>query len=180
MRRSIPARARAAPGTLCPSIPRDARVRCFASHGRRRLSRWRCRCTNAALFTWSEWAAMLGEEIKRAQAAGDPDTGETYYHHWLAALERSSPRRASPTRDDARALPRRLGPRRRPHAARQADRADAGRFRGIGFARSAPDASKQRATFAQQVRRRRRWPEFARSGARGWRPARSDTRDRGA
>ncbi|HEY1543234.1 MAG TPA: nitrile hydratase accessory protein, partial [Xanthobacteraceae bacterium] len=25
---------------------------------------------------------------KRAQAAGDPDTGETYYHHWLAALER--------------------------------------------------------------------------------------------
>ena len=31
---------------------------------------------------------MLGEEIKKAQAAGDPDTGETYYHHWLATLER--------------------------------------------------------------------------------------------
>ena len=30
----------------------------------------------------------LGKEIKRAQAAGDPDTGDTYYHHWLAALER--------------------------------------------------------------------------------------------
>ena len=28
------------------------------------------------------------DEIKRAQAAGDPDTGETYYRHWLAALER--------------------------------------------------------------------------------------------
>ena len=40
------------------------------------------------LFTWKEWAATLGEEIKRAQAAGDPDTGETYYRHWLAALER--------------------------------------------------------------------------------------------
>ena len=40
------------------------------------------------LFTWGEWAATLGEEIKKAQAAGDPDTGETYYHHWLAALER--------------------------------------------------------------------------------------------
>lgn len=40
------------------------------------------------IFTWSEWAATLGEEIKRAQAAGDPDTGETYYRHWLAALER--------------------------------------------------------------------------------------------
>ena len=40
------------------------------------------------LFTWPEWAATLAAEIKRAQAAGDPDTGETYYHHWLCALER--------------------------------------------------------------------------------------------
>ena len=39
------------------------------------------------LFTWHEWAATLAEEIKRAQAAGDPDTGETYYRHWLATLE---------------------------------------------------------------------------------------------
>ena len=40
------------------------------------------------VFTWKEWAATLAAEIARAQAAGDPDTGETYYHHWLAALER--------------------------------------------------------------------------------------------
>jgi nitrile hydratase accessory protein len=40
------------------------------------------------LFTWTEWAATIAEEIKRAQAAGDPDTGETYYRHWLNALER--------------------------------------------------------------------------------------------
>lgn len=40
------------------------------------------------LFTWAEWAATLADEIKRAQRAGDPDTGETYYHYWLAALER--------------------------------------------------------------------------------------------
>jgi nitrile hydratase accessory protein len=40
------------------------------------------------LFTWTEWSATLADEIKRAQAAGDPDTGETYYRHWLAALER--------------------------------------------------------------------------------------------
>lgn len=39
-------------------------------------------------FTWSEWAALLGEEIRKAQAAGDPDTGATYYQHWLATLER--------------------------------------------------------------------------------------------
>jgi nitrile hydratase accessory protein len=40
------------------------------------------------LFTWSEWAASLADEIKRAQASGDPDTGETYYRHWLATLEK--------------------------------------------------------------------------------------------
>lgn len=40
------------------------------------------------LFTWSEWAAALAEEIGRAQLGGDPDTGETYYLHWLATLER--------------------------------------------------------------------------------------------
>ncbi len=40
------------------------------------------------LFTWTEWSTALAAEIKRAQASGDPDTGETYYRHWLAALER--------------------------------------------------------------------------------------------
>ena len=34
-----------------------------------------------------EWAAALSEQIRRAQAAGDPDLGDTYYQHWLAALE---------------------------------------------------------------------------------------------
>jgi nitrile hydratase accessory protein len=42
----------------------------------------------SGLFTWTEWAATLGDEIKKAQAAGDPETGETYYQHWLATLER--------------------------------------------------------------------------------------------
>jgi nitrile hydratase accessory protein len=40
------------------------------------------------LFTWREWTAVLADEIRQAQANGDPDTGETYYRHWLAALER--------------------------------------------------------------------------------------------
>ena len=39
------------------------------------------------LFTWPEWAAALAEAIARAQAAGDPDDGSTYYRHWLAAIE---------------------------------------------------------------------------------------------
>lgn len=39
------------------------------------------------LFTWPEWAQALGTQIAAAQAAGDADLGDTYYHHWLAALE---------------------------------------------------------------------------------------------
>lgn len=40
------------------------------------------------VFSQREWTASLAKEIKAAQAAGDPDTGETFYRHWLAALER--------------------------------------------------------------------------------------------
>jgi nitrile hydratase accessory protein len=40
------------------------------------------------LFTWTEWAAALADEIKLAQKNGDPDTGTTYYRHWLATLEK--------------------------------------------------------------------------------------------
>jgi nitrile hydratase accessory protein len=39
------------------------------------------------LFTWREWADALAAQIAAAQAAGDADRGDTYYHHWLAALE---------------------------------------------------------------------------------------------
>jgi len=39
-------------------------------------------------FTAEEWAETLGQEIRKAQGAGDPDDGSTYYLHVLAALER--------------------------------------------------------------------------------------------
>ncbi len=39
-------------------------------------------------FSWQQWASVLSEEIVRAQAAGDPDIGDSYYQHWLAALEK--------------------------------------------------------------------------------------------
>lgn len=42
----------------------------------------------AGLFSWREWADALAQCIGEAQAAGDPDLGDTYYEHWLAALER--------------------------------------------------------------------------------------------
>lgn len=39
------------------------------------------------LFTWPEWAQALAQRVAAAQAGGDPDLGDTYYRHWLAALE---------------------------------------------------------------------------------------------
>ncbi len=39
------------------------------------------------VFSWAEWTEALTEAIAAAQAAGDPDLGDTYYEHWLAALE---------------------------------------------------------------------------------------------
>ena len=39
------------------------------------------------LFTWREWADALAEQIAAAKARGEADRGDTYYHHWLAALE---------------------------------------------------------------------------------------------
>jgi nitrile hydratase accessory protein len=71
-----------------PSIPRDAEGPVFREPWEAQAFAMALALHERGLFTWSEWAATLGEEIKRAQAAGDPDTGETYYRHWLNALER--------------------------------------------------------------------------------------------
>ena len=40
------------------------------------------------IFTWAEWAEMLGAARARAAAPGAPDTSESYYQDWLATLER--------------------------------------------------------------------------------------------
>ena len=42
---------------------------------------------DAGLFSWGEWVEALSAAIADAQAAGDPDLGDTYYDHWVAALE---------------------------------------------------------------------------------------------
>ncbi len=46
------------------------------------------RLYEVGVFEWAEWAAALSLEIERAQAAGNPDLGDTYYLHWLNVLER--------------------------------------------------------------------------------------------
>src|SRR5688572_30622666 len=71
-----------------PSIPCDAEGPVFREPWEAQAFAMALALHDRGVFTWPEWAAALAEEIKRAQADGDPDTGETYYHHWLATLER--------------------------------------------------------------------------------------------
>ena len=71
-----------------PGIPRDDDGPVFREPWEAHAFAMALALHERGLFTWNEWATALAEEIKRAQAAGDPDTGETYYRHWLATLER--------------------------------------------------------------------------------------------
>jgi nitrile hydratase accessory protein len=71
-----------------PGIPCDAEGPVFREPWEAQAFAMTLALYDRGLFTWPEWAAMLAAEIERARAKGDPDTGETYYHHWLAALER--------------------------------------------------------------------------------------------
>lgn len=71
-----------------PGIPHDSYGPVFREPWEARAFAMALALHDAGLFAWTEWAATLGEEIKKAQGAGDPDTGDTYYRHWLATLER--------------------------------------------------------------------------------------------
>jgi nitrile hydratase accessory protein len=79
---------RAAAATGMPGLPRDEGGPVFREPWEAQAFALAVALNARGLFTWTEWAAALSEEIKRAQAAGDPDLGNTYYRHWLAALER--------------------------------------------------------------------------------------------
>jgi nitrile hydratase accessory protein len=70
------------------AIPVDQRTPTFSEPWEAQAFALTLALHRRGVFTWGEWAATLGEEIKRAQALGDPDSGATYYRHWLAAIER--------------------------------------------------------------------------------------------
>jgi nitrile hydratase accessory protein len=71
-----------------PSIPTNADGPVFSAPWEALAFAMALALYERGLFTWSEWADALAKQISRAQAAGDPDTGETYYLHWLATLEK--------------------------------------------------------------------------------------------
>lgn len=71
-----------------PMLPRDQDGPVFNEPWEAQAFALAVRLSDAGYFTWSEWATILSQEIKAAQARGDPDLGQTYYQHWLNALER--------------------------------------------------------------------------------------------
>jgi nitrile hydratase accessory protein len=85
-----------------PGIPRDEDGPVFLEPWQAQAFAMALALHERGLFTWHEWAGALAREIKRAQASGDPDTGETYYRHWLAALERLIAEKGIATSDTLR------------------------------------------------------------------------------
>ena len=71
-----------------PALPSDAEGPVFRAPWEAQAFAMTIRLHEAGHFTWAEWADRLSVEIRRAQEHGDPDLGDTYYEHWLAALER--------------------------------------------------------------------------------------------
>jgi nitrile hydratase accessory protein len=83
-----------------PGIPRGADGPVFREPWEAQAFAMAVALHERGCFTWAEWAAALAAEIKAAQAAGDPDTGETYYRHWLAALEKLAAAKALTDRSE--------------------------------------------------------------------------------
>jgi nitrile hydratase accessory protein len=74
--------------TALPDLPRDNDGPVFREPWEAQAFAMVLSLYDRGLFTWKEWAAALADEIRIAQANGDPDLGPTYYRHWLATLEK--------------------------------------------------------------------------------------------
>lgn len=74
-------------GRLLPGLPVRDGEPVFAEPWQAQAFAMTLALHERGLFRWTEWAAALARQISAAQAAGDADRGDTYYRHWLAALE---------------------------------------------------------------------------------------------
>jgi len=71
-----------------PALPRDSEGPVFNQPWEAKAFALAVRLSEAGCFSWPEWVKIFSREIKAAQDSGDPDLGDTYYRHWLNALER--------------------------------------------------------------------------------------------
>ena len=70
-----------------PGLPRDGDIPVFNEPWEARAFGMVLALHERGLFTWPQWADALARQIELAQAAGDADLGDTYYRHWVLALE---------------------------------------------------------------------------------------------
>ena len=73
--------------TQLPSLPRDEDGPVFNEPWEAEAFAMTLNLYAQGYFTWPEWVERLGAEISAAPDAGDADRGDTYYLHWLKALE---------------------------------------------------------------------------------------------
>ncbi len=71
-----------------PSLPRDEDGPVFREPWEAQAFSMTVMLHQQGHFTWKEWPECLGAEIAAAKEQGDPDLGDTYYLHWLAAIEK--------------------------------------------------------------------------------------------
>ena len=71
-----------------PSLPRDEEGPVFREPWEAQAFSMTLMLHRQGHFTWKEWTECLGAEIAGARKRGDPDLGDTYYLHWLAAIEK--------------------------------------------------------------------------------------------
>ena len=88
------------PLALAPGMPRDADGPVFCEPWEAQAFAMTLALHERGLFSWVEWAEALAAQIAAAQAAGDPDAGDTYYRHWLAALEGLVARKGASSGDE--------------------------------------------------------------------------------
>ena len=74
--------------TPLPLQPQDDDGPVFAEPWQAQVFALTFELSRRGLFSWGEWTETFSQQIKAAQAAGDPDLGDTYYDHWAQALEK--------------------------------------------------------------------------------------------
>jgi nitrile hydratase accessory protein len=85
---SIPDHAAQAALDCVAGIPRDAEGPVFGAPWQAQAFTMAVALHERGVFTWADWAAMLGAARAAGAANGAPDTGDAYYRDWLATLER--------------------------------------------------------------------------------------------
>ncbi|CAH2780663.1 MAG: putative metal chaperone, involved in Fe-nitrile hydratase activation, GTPase of COG0523 family [uncultured Paraburkholderia sp.] len=75
---------------VLPALPCSDAEPAFSAPWQARAFAMTLRLHELGVFKRAEWTECLGQTIREAQAAGELDYRDTYYYHWLAALERTS------------------------------------------------------------------------------------------